>query len=344
MPSLQWVTRFDAWQALAEEWNHLLARSTRPLPFLRHEYLTTWWETLGAGEWSRGELAVAVYRDGQGRLQGAAPLFITQTAHGPTMMLVGSHRLTDYLDLLVTEEAREPFLHALGEALFGPGRRFPHVRRWEWWNLLPDAELRVASERWSRTYGLELGESPVAVAAYVPLPPSWEAYLHQVGKKQRHEIRRKIRRLHRHHQPSRWYRVTRPERLDEAMEAFFALMRSHSEKAAFFTPARRAWLKAVARQALERGWLFLAFLEIGGEKAAAFLCFDFHRTLWVYNSGLNPKFRQLSPGWVLLAYILQWAIARKYAILDFMRGAEGYKFRFGARRRNLYWTRLRLAI
>jgi CelD/BcsL family acetyltransferase involved in cellulose biosynthesis len=38
----------------------------------------------------------------------------------------------------------------------------------------------------------------------------------------------------------------------------------------------------------------------------------------------------ISPGWVLLGYMLQWANEHKRAEFDFMRGNEEYKYRFGA--------------
>ncbi len=338
MGTLAWVTRPEAWLAMASEWNRLLERSVHPLPFLRHEYLAVWWQSLGAGEWSQARLAVAVYRDDEGRLLGAAPFFITPTAHGPTMMLVGSHRLSDYLDVLVVPEAQEAFARALGQALFGPRRAFPEVRRWEGWNLLPDSPLRRFTEGWAEQFGWRRAESPCEEAPILPLPPSWEGYLHLVGKKQRHEIRRKLRRAQRQPEPVRWHRVTQPEELDPAMDRLFALMEHHPPKAAFFTPPRRRWLRQVARTALEHGWLFLAFLYVGERPAAAFLCFDFHQRLWIYNSGFDPEFKHLSPGWVLLAHMIQWAIARGYRAVDFMRGDETYKYRFGAQRRPLYWV------
>ena len=71
-------------------------------------------------------------------------------------------------------------------------------------------------------------------------------------------------------------------------------------------------------------------MEINGEKAAAYLSFDFGNRLWVYNSAIDPRFNALSPGWVLLGYLLRWAIENKRAAFDFLRGGEDYKFRFGA--------------
>jgi hypothetical protein len=67
---------------LAAEWNELLANSASHVPFLRHEYLSSWWRTLGGGEWSRGELYVVVARLENGALAGVAPLFSTTNRQG----------------------------------------------------------------------------------------------------------------------------------------------------------------------------------------------------------------------------------------------------------------------
>ncbi|MBA4380411.1 MAG: hypothetical protein C0393_07025, partial [Anaerolinea sp.] len=57
---IQTPSDFDA---LAAGWNDLLAESVTNVPFLRHEYLRAWWQTLGGGEWPRGELTVVAASD-----------------------------------------------------------------------------------------------------------------------------------------------------------------------------------------------------------------------------------------------------------------------------------------
>ena len=46
-------------------------------------------------------------------------------------------------------------------------------------------------------------------------------------------------------------------------------------------------------------------------------------------------FMELSPGWVLLGYLLQWANEHKRAEFDFMRGDEDYKYKFGGQNRHV---------
>ena len=96
------INTLAGFEALSEEWNDLLACcSASHVPFLRHEYLFGWWQTLGGGEWPNGELMIVTARQDDDRLAGIAPLFITK---GPDekekIMLLGSIEISDYLDLI----------------------------------------------------------------------------------------------------------------------------------------------------------------------------------------------------------------------------------------------------
>ena len=72
-------------------------------------------------------------------------------------------------------------------------------------------------------------------------------------------------------------------------------------------------------------WKHLNFFD----KQGKYLNFDYNGHIWVYNSGLDQRFLELSPGWVLLGHLLQWANENKHSVFDFMRGDEAYKFKFG---------------
>jgi CelD/BcsL family acetyltransferase involved in cellulose biosynthesis len=117
-------------------------------------------------------------------------------------------------------------------------------------------------------------------------------------------------------------------------------MQQDEEKARFLTPAMRVQMHAIMRCAFDAGCLQLSFLEIGGQKAAGYLSFDYLNRIWVYNSGLDIRFSEYSPGWVLLAHLLQWANENGKSEFDFMRGDEDYKYRFGATDRTIVRVRL----
>ncbi len=165
---------------------------------------------------------------------------------------------------------------------------------------------------------------------YIPIPGDWETYLASIDKKQRHEIRRKMRRAESEFEPTHWYIVQDEAGIVNGIEDFMSMMAQDPAKNNFLTEAMRTQFRRSALGAFRAGWLQLSFLEIGGEKAAGYLNFDYNNNLWIYNSALNFAYREYSPGWVLLGYLLQWANENKRQHFDFMRGDEDYKYRFGA--------------
>ena len=315
--------------ALEEDWNSLLEQSASHVPFLRHEYIRTWWKTLGGGEWSQGDLFVVLGYEDDDRLAGIAPLFFTENLDGePALMLVGSIEISDYLDLIVSPSNLQVFIEALFDFLAGPQAPDWHVL--DFYNIVESSTTLAALQQEANRHGWMYTQTQLQHCPYIPLPGDWESYLAGIDKKQRHEIRRKIRRAENHTQPMRWYIVNDAEGLDEGIDAFLALMAQDEEKKRFLTEIMRSQMRAAVHAAFEAGWLQLSFLEFDGEKAASYLNFNFGDHIWVYNSGLNDKFRELSPGWVLLGYLIQQAIQQGCKAFDFMRGDESYKYRFGA--------------
>lgn len=51
----------------------------------------------------------------------------------------------------------------------------------------------------------------------------------------------------------------------------------------------------------------------------------------MYLTGFDPAFARRSPGAILYADAIERAHARGDRVFDFMRGAEAYKYRWGAR-------------
>lgn len=310
------------------EWNGLLAESATDAPFLRYEYLQAWWATRGGGEWpASARLVLAAARRGE-RLTGIAPLFFTENRAGqPALLLLGSIEISDLLDLIARPADLPDFAAALLDFL--AALPLP----WQTLDLhnLPEASpslpaLQSAAARRGWTFRLERTYPSPAI----PLPGNFEAYLAGLDKKQRHEIRRKMRRVEESGRPTRWYIVSQVDSLEAEIEAFLDLMAHDPEKAAFLTPSMREQMRRTCRAAFEHGWLQLAFMEIEGQKAAVYLNFDYRNRIWVYNSGLDRAFLDLSPGWVLLGCLLQWANEQGRTEFDFLRGDEEYKYRFGA--------------
>ncbi len=314
--------------SLQDDWNLLLAESITHVPFLRFEYQKIWWETRGGGEWPDASLVlVTAYQDG--RLAGVAPLFHSSLhSDSPALLNLGCIEISDYLDILARPEDLSTFVESL--LPFLAAQELPDWQALHLYNLLDDSPslsvLKTAAEKIGWTYR----EKDLQHSPFIALPGDWEQYLAGIDKKQRHEIRRKMRRAEESGAAVNWYIVEDGAVLDGEMEAFFDLMAFDTEKAAFLTPAMRDQMRAAMRCAHEAGCLQLAFLTVNGAKAAGYLSFDYLNRIWVYNSGINIAYKDYSPGWVLLGNLLKWANEHSRVAFDFMRGQEEYKYRFGA--------------
>jgi CelD/BcsL family acetyltransferase involved in cellulose biosynthesis len=312
---------------LVSDWNILLAESVTDVPFLRHEYLSAWWATRGGGEWPESELAVVTAHQ-DGRLAGIAPLFASRNQDGgPALLLLGSIEISDYLDIITRPADLSIFLTGLLDFIARPG-----LTDWQMldWHNLPESSpthpiLQAEAKKRGWTSSLERTYHVPSI----PLPGDFEIYLGGIDKKQRHEIRRKMRRSEESGHAVRWYIVEDGSSLDAEVEAFLELMKEDPGKAAFLTPPMRRHMHLACQAAFEHGWLQLAFLEADGQKAAGYLNFDYRNRIWVYNSGLDRRFMDISAGWVLLGDLLQWANEKKRSEFDFLRGDEDYKYRFG---------------
>ena len=316
--------------ALHQEWNPLLRDSASDTLFLTWEWQSTWWEHLG-----EGELYLIAVRDG-GHLSGIAPLYLTTSHDGlKTLSVVGCRDVSDYLDLIATSGQEERIYGALLDWL--ESDEAPA------WNLADLCNIPSASPTHSllaemaADRGYQVHTEVEDICPIIPLPAAWDDYLNSLSKKQRHEIRRKLRRAEGSGQIN-WYIVNEEHDLAAEMEAFIELhQKSHVDKDEFMDAQMKGFFHAAAQVLHEAGWLQLAFMEVNGEKAATMLNFDYQDSILVYNSGYNPhKYARLSPGIVLLSYCIQWAIELGRSKFDFLRGDEEYKYRFGAQPTEVY--------
>jgi CelD/BcsL family acetyltransferase involved in cellulose biosynthesis len=318
-------------------WNALLSESVNDVPFLRFEYLNAWWSTRGGGEWPEAELALVSAGEGD-RLVGIAPLFLSEHEGRQALMLLGSIEISDYLDLIVRADDLSRFLSGLLDFLASDSA--PAWSAIDWYNLPEGSPTLTALEAESARRGWSFAQEPFRPALYVPLPGDFEEYLMSIDKKQRHEIRRKMRRAEGGEQNVRWYIVEDESVLDSEIDGLLSLMANDPKKEEFLTDVMRTQMRTSVHAAFEAGWLQLAFLEVDGKKAAGYLNFDYGDRIWVYNSGLDFNYKDLSPGWVLLGYLLQWANEHGRSEFDFMRGDEDYKYKFGAIKRDVMRVRV----
>jgi len=330
--------RYNTFEELAnykQDWHALLSQSASHVPFLTYEYLKTWWETRGGGEWPQDSQLVLVAAFQEDHLVGIAPLFHSNNILGkPALMFVGAIEVSDFLDFIVKPEDLPGFTQGLIDFLLNSD--LPPWEVLDLYNLLEESPTLAGLKSEAETRGWKHQEIHLQPSPYIPLPGNFEAYLAQIDKKQRHEIRRKLRNVDQSLAEPGLYFTEDEENLEADVQAFIDMMAQDPNKRDFLTDAMRQHIHNTARIAFEQGWLHLAFFTLDGEKAAANLSFNFNDRLWLYNSGWKWEYRDYSPGWVLLAYLIEWAAENGIQEFDFMRGDEPYKYKFGGVDRHVY--------
>ncbi len=321
---IEHLTTANAFAELEKEWSSLLRRAVVDTLFLTPQWQEIWWRHFGTSL----ELCLLLARNEAGTLQGIASLYAQEEDGRRVFRFIGGLEVSDYLDLIVARGWEVQVYRAFLEHLLAEVS----------WDLLDLHCLPAASPTSEALYQVcaecfpgDLTIEPEEATPYIPLPEGWEAYLATLDKKQRHEIRRKVRRAEAEAEV-RWSRLEESAGLEEAVETFIRLHRaSHPEKEAFMTPQMAAFFHDMAHVTWKAGWLNLYTLWLDGRPAASLWCFDYGGDLLLYNSGFDPTWRpELSAGIILLAYGIRDAIARRKKRFDFLRGGESYKYRFGA--------------
>jgi CelD/BcsL family acetyltransferase involved in cellulose biosynthesis len=191
---------------------------------------------------------------------------------------------------------------------------------------------REIAEGWT----LNVEREDVCPVIHLPEGVDFDGFLATLGKKERHEIRRKVRRAE----------AAGPLELVESadpvadVDAFIDLHQAKWGDRGLFpaTPGgdqsrvfmRRLFeLFAAAASTDGHPTVHLSFLTVGGKRIAAAIHFETAGSVMYYNAGVDPEARELSAGVVLLERLVRRAIERGKCRFDLLRGDEPYKYEWG---------------
>lgn len=286
-------------------------------PFALPPWLKAWWNTLGQAT----EPLIAVVRQGE-VLLGAAPLMV----QGRTLRFLGDPSVCDYFDCVVAQGKEQAFFQTLLAYLSSHG-----FKKLDLGPLRPDAVTRESLVRRDLSCSVEWRTEPEDVFSELNLPGTWDEFLESLDGKQRHELRRKLRRLN-EAGAVRFRRADGPAQLPEAVETFLSLFgMNRKDKAAFMTGAMLSFFQVLSRSLAEEGLLRLFFLELDEQPVASVFCFDHGGTRYLYNNGYDGGYEKLSVGLLSKVLSLQAAIHDGLRTYNFLKGAELYKTRLGGK-------------
>ena len=253
-------------------------------------------------------------------LLGLAPL----QKKNNRVSFIGNTDVCDYLDFIVAAGKETEFFEILFDYLAQENTKYLDLGL-----LRPDSTVLLNLLKVAQSQGCRVTTKSEDIALELDLPVTWDEYLGQLKGKQRHEVKRKLRRLDEAGDVK--VRVaTDTDDIRKQLPTFFELFNlSSEEKATFLTDQMRSFFRKLAMTMADAGLLRLYVLELNTSPVAMSLCFDFNNTLYLYNSGFDPRYRALSVGLLCKVLSIKDAIERGRRKYDFLKGSEVYKYRLG---------------
>lgn len=308
---------------ILESWKSLCAADAASTPFQRPEWLLPWWHTFAAPD---GSPRLLVMRDRASReIVGLSAVWVRRESTGLRRVAFVGTGNTDYVDVIAKPGA-EPSVAAALIAYLCDIRS-----EWDACDLHPlpptsPLMSTVAPQAWQVILGesgvyprllLERGERAIDVSVPHRLLRRLRAARRRLAQRGRLEIVNadaanaasvfaEFCALHEH----RW-----SERGEAGVLADERVQRFHEEV-----------VPAMARA----GILRLNLIRLDDRSVSAFYGFAQHGCLYCYLGAFDPAFARESAGSLAILAALERAVDQGDWVLDFLNGAEAYKYRWGA--------------
>lgn len=291
-----------------------MRRTARITPFSRWTWHRAWWDAYGG----KVQPLYLLCEDEAGTVRGIVPLMDKEG----TVYFAGTYH-GDYATVLCATADLTDVVVAAAAALHG---RAVDLRR-----LRHDDPALVALEG---ALGVRREKEDVCPVVEVTAGLDWDGYLATLDKKDRHEIRRKVRRA----EAAGSARFLDVEPTPEAVATFMRLHDARWGEAGLFpgTPVgerSRVFIRRLAELEVAEGdgrQLQFGQYWVGDRPIFASVGFHDADTCYFYNAGMDPAAKELSPGVTGAAAYLRYELEHGCRRFDFLRGGEAYKYEWGA--------------
>ena len=304
----------DALERIAPAWDALWRRSADATPFQSPQWLLPWWRHFG----SDTPHVIAV--SSNGGLDALAPLYILRdpdTSESLGMFLGTGN--SDYLDV-VGDAAL--LIDAITSA---------DCQLWDLQQLRPSSTLLTAPlpDGWSDNVE---DQDPCPVLSIENAGEDLQNVLSTHARKKLRYFRRCLER-----EGDVRYESAAQESLDTLLDALFDLHAARWQKrglpGVLADDVTQAFHRDAARRLLDAGSLRLHAIRLKERIVAVFYGFAHHGTVYYYLSGYDPALEKISIGNVIVEHALRSAVREGATTFDFLRGAEEYKYAWGAKDR-----------
>ena len=306
----------------AGEWERLLATNPTASAFSNRAVHEAWWIGYGA---EATDISLAVY-GAAGALHAYLPLMLRPDGVrylGATYHIDYATVLIDLSDTEIATAATEALItHLFADTAALDLRRLRQADHAH--------ELLMSALASNGTRAATLSVEDPAPAIDLTNITTFDEHLERIDKKDRHEIRRKVRRGE-----GAGVTISAKTHAVDDLAEFIKLHRARWGHHGLFTEDEKGardetFMRELFSRAPENLITIIVArnLEFGAFAAGLFLRDATGIRYW--NAGGELAARALSPGILLFAHGLQIAISERKQTFDFLRGNESYKYEVGA--------------
>jgi len=327
------VRDYDSFVALEQEWNDAVDRACLPHPFLRHEWMRTWWDSFGvpsaraarSGQAGR-QLHIVLVREGD-RIVGIAPLMRESAvlyALPVRRLALMANDHTPRTDFVVAGNEDEIY-RAIWNSLAG------EIDQWDVLQLtqLPHTSRTIpAMSRLASSEHLPIGTWKSTNSPFLELAGTWESYWASLPAKFRSNVRNRLTRLNQISTPALEIlseKAAISAALDDAWRLEASGWKDKERTSITSDPAVKRFYTLLAERAVDRGWLRLLFLTSGGRRIAVSYSALYDGRLFLVKTGHDREFHACSPFKVLTYLAAQEAYAQGLREIDFLGDSEPWK-------------------
>lgn len=298
---------------LSPLWGIALEQERIQYPFFSFAWHTHWAEHFGNDE------HLSVFADPDAHV--IIPLSIKDdVAH-----FTGGEEIADYLDAIGPDEKKALAWKTILPTLNAQGATTLVLRN------VPEGSGTLAYFR--SVPNAVISEEDVTPT--ITLPSSFDIYLESLDRKNRHELKRKMRKFEAEHQL-----LTFHPRNGSAIDMNFLiqLMKNDDDKRTFLTADMTEFFSDLPNVCNGSLWQFVLTQE--NRIVACTVAFHADDTLLLYNSGFDPRYP--GAGWYIKVKTIAWAIEQGLTTYNLLQGNERYKYDLGAKDTNVYRIKLPL--
>jgi CelD/BcsL family acetyltransferase involved in cellulose biosynthesis len=309
------VTTVDGLERIADLWTALWRRDPNATPFQSPQWLIAWWKHFGSD--TPHVIASSSNASNGGELNALAPLYILRDDDsGESLGLFLGTGNSDYLDILGDAALlMEPITAA-------------DCQLWDLQQLRPSSPLLGVPlpDGWSDNVE---DQDPCPVLSIENAGEELQNLLSTHARKKLRYFRRSLER-----EGAVTYESATAESIDTLLDALYELHAARWQKrglpGVLADDVTQSFHRDAARRMLDAGALRMYATRINKRIVAVFYGFAHHGTVYYYLSGYDPALEKLSIGNVIVAHAIETAVRDGAKTFDFLRGAEEYKYSWGA--------------